>query len=142
MGDSNSSSPKDGVSLGYQQLVGAVFLRAQRRYVGNELARRPRSIPLPRAPRGDIARRLMAADMSAKSPNRPSLTVDTDPRRPAGGVSVRNLEPDLMVSLDRHLEAGGLLNPCSESVSFEGQPPMVTIFPTFLATITSWKTVF
>jgi hypothetical protein len=52
----------------------------------------------------------MAADMNAKSPNQPpSLTVETDPCRPVGGVSVCNLDPDLMVSLDRHLEAGGRL---------------------------------
>jgi hypothetical protein len=47
--------------------------------------------------------------MNAKSPDQPSLTVDADPHPPAGGVSVSNLGPDLMVSLDRHLQGGGPL---------------------------------
>jgi len=47
--------------------------------------------------------------MNAKSPNQPSLTVDADPCRPAAGVSVCNLDPDLMISLGRHLQTGGLL---------------------------------
>jgi hypothetical protein len=41
---------------------------------------------------------------------RPLLTVDDDPRQPAScGVRVYALAPDVMVSLDRYLRAGGLL---------------------------------
>ena len=48
--------------------------------------------------------------MKTQAPSQPSLTVDADPRRPAsGGVSVFNLDPHLMASLDRYLQAGGLL---------------------------------
>jgi hypothetical protein len=47
--------------------------------------------------------------VNAQALNQPLLTVDTDPRQSASGsVSVCNLDPDLMVSLDRHLQAGGL----------------------------------
>jgi hypothetical protein len=48
--------------------------------------------------------------VNAPVTNRPSLIVDTDPRQPeSGGVSVYTLDPDLMVSLGRYLQAGGLL---------------------------------
>lgn len=48
--------------------------------------------------------------MNAQVTNRPSLMVDADPRQPAsGGVGVYALDPDLMVSLGRYLQAGGLL---------------------------------
>jgi hypothetical protein len=40
---------------------------------------------------------------------RPSLTIEVDPGQPASvGVSVRNLAPDLMDCLRRHLQAGNL----------------------------------
>jgi hypothetical protein len=46
--------------------------------------------------------------VNAQAPNQPLLTVDSDPRQSApGSVSVCNLNPDLMVSLGRHLQAGG-----------------------------------
>lgn len=42
--------------------------------------------------------------------NQPSLLIDSDPRQPAsGGVGVYGLDPDLMVSVSRYLQAGGLL---------------------------------
>jgi hypothetical protein len=48
--------------------------------------------------------------VNAQAPNRPLLTIDSDSRQSASGsVSVCNLDPDLMVSLGRHLQAGGLL---------------------------------
>jgi hypothetical protein len=48
--------------------------------------------------------------LNAQAPNQPWLTVDGDPHRPAsGGVSICNLDRDLMVSLARHLQAGGQL---------------------------------
>jgi hypothetical protein len=41
---------------------------------------------------------------------KPTLTVDSHPRQPgAGGVSVHNLDPDLIASLGRHPRAGCLL---------------------------------
>jgi hypothetical protein len=41
--------------------------------------------------------------------NEPLLTVDADPCQPAScGVNICNIDPDLMVSLGRHLQAGGL----------------------------------
>jgi len=47
--------------------------------------------------------------VNAQAPNRPLLTVDADPCQPASrGVNVCNIDPDLMVSLGRHLQAGGL----------------------------------
>ena len=47
--------------------------------------------------------------MNAQAPNQPLLTVDAGPCQPASrGVNVRNIDPDLMVSLGRHLQAGGL----------------------------------
>ena len=81
--------------------------------------------------------------MNAQPPNQPLLTVDSDPRQSASGsVSVCNLDPDLMVSLGRHLQAGGRRSPSSELMSFEREHRMVTIFQTFLAAITFWKTGF
>jgi hypothetical protein len=42
--------------------------------------------------------------------NQPSLMVDTDPRQQAAtGVGVYTLDPDLMASLGRYMQAGGLL---------------------------------
>jgi hypothetical protein len=46
--------------------------------------------------------------VNAQARNQPLLTVDSDPRQStSGSVSVCNLDPDLMVSLGRHLQAGG-----------------------------------
>jgi hypothetical protein len=48
--------------------------------------------------------------VNEKSPSQPSLTVDGDLRQPASvSVNVCNLNPDLMVSLRRHLQTGGPL---------------------------------
>jgi hypothetical protein len=48
--------------------------------------------------------------VKAQSTNRPSLTVDVDPFQPASGsVVVSALASDLMASLGRYLQAGGLL---------------------------------
>jgi hypothetical protein len=48
--------------------------------------------------------------VNAQVPNQPLLTVDTDPDQPGScGVNVCNLDPDLMASVGRHLQAGGLL---------------------------------
>jgi hypothetical protein len=42
--------------------------------------------------------------------NQPSLIVDADPRQQASaGVGVYTLDPDLMVSLGRYMQAGGRL---------------------------------
>jgi hypothetical protein len=50
------------------------------------------------------------SSVNAQAPNQPLLTVDADPRQPASrGVSICNLDRDLMVSLGRHLQAGNLL---------------------------------
>ena len=47
--------------------------------------------------------------MNAQASNQPLLTVDAGPCQPSSrGVNVRNIDPDLMVSLGRHLQAGGL----------------------------------
>jgi hypothetical protein len=47
--------------------------------------------------------------VNAQLPNQPLLTVDADPGQPGScGVNVCNLDPGLMVSLGRHLQAGGL----------------------------------
>jgi hypothetical protein len=46
--------------------------------------------------------------VNAQASNQPLLTVDADPCQPASrGVTVCNIDPDLMVSLGRHLQAGG-----------------------------------
>jgi hypothetical protein len=48
--------------------------------------------------------------VNAQAPNQPLLTVAADPRQPGScGVNVCNLDPDLMISIGRHLQAGGLL---------------------------------
>jgi hypothetical protein len=48
--------------------------------------------------------------VKANAPNQPSLTLEADPRQPASaGVTVRNIDPDLMVRLGGRLQAGGLL---------------------------------
>src|ERR1700751_1223394 len=48
--------------------------------------------------------------MNAHVTNQPSLMVDSDPRQPASsGVGVYNLDPDLMGSLGRYMQAGGPL---------------------------------
>jgi hypothetical protein len=48
---------------------------------------------------------------SAQMTNQPSLTVDADPRQQAStGVGVHTLDPDLMVSLGRYMQAGGRLH--------------------------------
>ena len=47
--------------------------------------------------------------VKAQVSNRPALRIDADPRHPASrGVGVYALDPDLMVSLGRYLQAGGL----------------------------------
>jgi hypothetical protein len=47
--------------------------------------------------------------VNAQTLNQPLLTVDADPGQPGScGVNVRNLDPDLMASVGRHLQAGGL----------------------------------
>jgi hypothetical protein len=63
-----------------------------------------------------MAEAMLLSRIDAGSPvnvqarNQPYLTVDGDPRQPAsGGVRIRNLDRDLMVSLGRHLQAGGEL---------------------------------
>jgi hypothetical protein len=46
--------------------------------------------------------------VNAQASNQPLLTVDTDRCQPSSwGVNLRNLDPDLMVSLGRHLREGG-----------------------------------
>jgi hypothetical protein len=46
--------------------------------------------------------------VNAQASNQPLLTVDADPCQPASrGVTVCNIDPDLIVSLGRHLQAGG-----------------------------------
>jgi hypothetical protein len=46
--------------------------------------------------------------VNAQASNQPLLTVDTDRCQPASwGVTLRNIDPDLMVSLGRHLREGG-----------------------------------
>jgi hypothetical protein len=48
--------------------------------------------------------------VSANSSNRPSLTVDADPYQSTSkGITVANLDPDLMTCLGRYLQAGGPL---------------------------------
>jgi hypothetical protein len=48
--------------------------------------------------------------VNPNSPNQPSLKVDANPHQSApAGVTVSNLDPDLMVCLGRHLQAGGPL---------------------------------
>jgi hypothetical protein len=55
-------------------------------------------------------RPIIERPVNEKSPSQPSLTVDGDLRQPASvSVNVCNLNPDLMVSLRRHLQTGGPL---------------------------------
>jgi hypothetical protein len=47
--------------------------------------------------------------VNAQAPNQPLLKVEADPGQSGScGVNVCNLDPDLMVSLARHPQAGGL----------------------------------
>jgi hypothetical protein len=45
--------------------------------------------------------------VNAQASNQPLLTVDADPQPGSCGINICNLDPDLMVSLGRHLQAGG-----------------------------------
>ena len=51
----------------------------------------------------------VARPVNAQVTNQPLLMVDSDPHQPALGVGIYSLDSDLMASLDRYVQAGGLL---------------------------------
>ena len=82
--------------------------------------------------------------MNVEVTNQPSLIVDAGRGQPTlSGVRACGLDADLMFSLGRYMEAGGLLQSILRvAVALQGEHRLATVSPTFSAVMRYWKMGF